>query len=182
MAVTTADGTLDWLVRSFANLGLSNYSKSQMGKTGIKRWRKKNPTELNRNLHKIYNKNSLSNDDEHFWFCLPKCCYLGIQAYYKVSIKSSMKWPIQTTLFIYCSWGLPLSRSILFFTFWVSQAFQQSTEPVHPHGAQQRPHKQARNKTGFVSWGEGGQGSQKKNSFTNFFPYGQLLKSQCFQL
>lgn len=113
-------------------------------------------------MHKIYNKNSLSNDDEHFWFCLPKCCYLWTQAYYKVSIKSSMKWPIQTTLFIYCSWGLSLSRSILFFTFWVSQAFQQSTEPVHPHGAQQRPHKQARNKTGFVSWGEGGQGSQKK--------------------
>lgn len=44
----------------------------------------------------------------------------------------------------------------------VSQAFQQSTEPAPPHGAQQRPHKQARNKTGFVSWGEGGQGSQKK--------------------
>lgn len=41
MAVTTADGTLDWLVRSFANLGLSNYSKSQMGKTGYQKMEEK---------------------------------------------------------------------------------------------------------------------------------------------
>lgn len=116
-------------------------------------------------MHKIYNRNSLSNDDAHFWFCLPKCCYLWIQAHYKVSIKSSMKWPLQTTLFIYWSWGLSLSRSILFFTFWVSQAFQQSTEPVHPHWAQQRPHKQARNKTGFVSWGGGGREARKKQLY-----------------
>lgn len=40
---------------------------------------------------------------------------------------------------------------------------------VHPHGVQQRPHKQARNKTSFVFWGRGA-GKPEKNSITNFFP------------
>ena len=103
-----------------------------------------------------------------------RCVYLNAVTYgykqcYKVSHKELPgRWPILTTLFIYWSWDLS-SRSILFFTFRISQAFQTKHRAVHPHGVQQRPHKQAWNKTGFVSWGKGA-GQLEKNSITNFFP------------
>ena len=77
-------------------------------------------------------------------------------------IKSSLKWPIQTTVFIYWSWDFFSSEASC--SLPSISSISTKHRAVHPHGVQQRPHKQARNKTGFVSWGKGAGQLKKKRT------------------
>lgn len=91
-------------------------------------------------------------------------CYLWIQAVLQVSVlrvhlNDQLKQPCLSTEAGISS----LQKHPILYLLTIS-AFPTKHRAAHPHGVHQRPHKQARNKTGFVSWGRGAELIKRKGT------------------
>lgn len=125
---------------------------------------------------------SLANNGQSFFGCLLQCCLLPVDisslqvSVLRVHLNDQFKQPCLSTE----AWISSLQKHPVLYLLTIS-SISTKHRAAHPHGVHQRPHKQAGNKTGFVSRGKGAGQSKKELHYQRLPLSDQPPKSKRFQ-